>query len=394
MEPGTLVKRLLAAGPSSGPVVTLALSTSGSRILPYSSRMFLKNELEKTFADAAASFGQTVLNALAKRVSTELSSPLRPEHHGMLLVVGAGILERADLAPPVENFLHLGSAPYLAPLLEVQARAPRAYAFQCGRRESSVEECFLGGWQLRETLESPEPAQNAERALTGARGGSGRMAVAGRGGSRKDRYAQTIDRSASAAVVWAAHKIARLQERAPAVAIYAAGPLEEFRDFCSHLPEPLRPMARHLGVVPARSTETFRRRVAEELVHHVRDRVAGELKEFQERRAQGHLVAVGPAEVFAHLDTGDLARVYLESTEPVPGLKCGACFRRYERMQEACGRCGFRLLPVSLTQEIVHHSLTHPPLALTFLPRPAPWLVEIGGMAALLSAKGQKTKKT
>jgi hypothetical protein len=312
----------------------------------------------------------------------------------MFLAAGAGFLERVDLAAPVENFICIGPTPYLAPLLEAQARAPRAYVFRYARRESCVEECVLGNWEVLETLESPEPAQNPERALTGARGGSGRTAVAGRGGSQRDRYAQTIDRSASAAVSWAARKIAHLQEHAPAVALYAAGPLEEFRAFCDQLPEPLRPMARHLGVVPARGAGALHKRAAQELDRHVHDRIEAELLEFHERRAQGHHVAVGPAEVFAHLETGDLARVYLESPEPVPGLKCSACFRRYERIQEACGRCGSRLAPVSLTQEIVHHSLTHPPLALTFVPGPAPWLRAIGGMAALLSAKGQRTKKT
>lgn len=47
----------------------------------------------------------------------------------------------------------------------------------------------------------------------------------------------------------------------------------------------------------------------------------------------------------------------------------------------------------SMTQEIVSHSLLHPPVALTFVPSGDSWLKKLGGMAALLSEKGMHSRR-
>jgi hypothetical protein len=130
--------------------------------------------------------------------------------------------------------------------------------------------------------------------------------------------------------------------------------------------------------------------VAQLLEKKVAERRASEIGEFRQRREEGYGVALGPADVLAHAKEGRLERVYLDPEDPVMGSECVSCGTLRAGVESACGSCGGAARPVSLTQAVVSHAMMHPPLAMTFVPRPAPWLKELGGMAGLLAHKANR----
>jgi hypothetical protein len=89
-----------------------------------------------------------------------------------------------------------------------------------------------------------------------------------------------------------------------------------------------------------------------------------------------------------------LLRAILDPEEPIPGGKCTACGVLYPSPKQRCDSCAVKLAPRSLSQEMAARAILHPPLALAFVPdEERAWLRDLGGMAALLAAKGVRSKR-
>jgi len=123
-------------------------------------------------------------------------------------------------------------------------------------------------------------------------------------------------------------------------------------------------------------------------------RLEREMKEFHERRAQGLQAALGPSDVLDRLYSGQVARVYLDEYDPVPGVHCTGCGAREPGLRPRCPFCSLDVVPTSISQDIVNHGRSHPPLDLTFVGHSAGWLRDLDGMAALLSTKGAPRRTT
>src|SRR5262249_8323116 len=91
-----------------------------------------------------------------------------------------------------------------------------------------------------------------------------------------------------------------------------------------HLPSDLKARAEFLGAVP-RSEATLGEKVERALEKRADALRAAEILEFQERRGQGRLVALGPGDVLAHRTTGKLSRVFVDPEDPIPSVKCVSC---------------------------------------------------------------------
>jgi hypothetical protein len=118
------------------------------------------------------------------------------------------------------------------------------------------------------------------------------------------------------------------------------------------------------------------------------------VQEFHERRAQGLQTALGPSDVLDRVYSGQVARVYLDEYDPVPGVHCTGCGAREPGLRPSCPFCSLDIVPTSISQDIVVHGRTHPPLDLTFVGHNAGWLHDLDGMAALLSTKGARRRTT
>lgn len=399
MEAQSILGRLARWEDPAGALVTLTLDVSGSGILPTPARLFLKDHVRGYLESAArpAPVRET-LRRIRRRIWSYVESDLKPETEGLFLVAGADAWEAVELGVPIRNFVHAGPAPYLAPLLEALERSPRAYIFRATAREGLLQEFHLGRWTERDRMRPTGMVgveRDAERLISGRAAGSRkgpRWTRSGIGGGRRDRFARTVDEAAQEMVGSAARRVGALHSRAPGEAVYAFCGPGLFSAFQSRLPASLLERVRHLGG-PARQEGRLRAAVRRQLEASVRDRLEAEVLEFHLRRAQGCLVALGPSEVLACLETGRLARVMLDAFDPVPGLKCASCGRRYPGLKARCGFCAGELAAASMTQEVVAHALTRPPLAITFVPGPAAgWLRTLGGMAALLADPRIRTR--
>jgi hypothetical protein len=164
----------------------------------------------------------------------------------------------------------------------------------------------------------------------------------------------------------AAARLAALQREAPAASLHIKGPdASAFRALLS----------KELTALCERDPQA------------VRD---ADVKEFRELYRQGTLIALGPRDVLEQLSSGKLSRVFVRSNDPIAGVTCPTCRRHWEGTRETCDTCPSKLIPTSLTDDLVVHALKHGAPAITFVSGPAKWLADLGGMAALVTRKGRK----
>ncbi len=387
-----ILDRLAGTARPEPAIVTLTLDVAASGILPDATRVFLKNgALPQLVSDDHPAEARAALREAASRIRTYVDSELSPGTHGLYLAAGPDLWEPVELRVPLSNFMHVDRVPYLAPLEAAAARAPRILVARFDERSSLLQRLELGVWSEAGRWSPFLVDRDTERLMTGRVVGTRLRNLRGRtgiGGGKRDRFEQTLEAESARMLDELAQQAAALRGEA----IFVFSDRERFAVFRDHLPVALRDKAESLGPAP-RAEIDLRRTVEDRLAQRVLDRARAEADEFEERRLQGHLVAVGPDEVLAHRTTGRLARVFLDPEEAVPGSQCLACGALHPGRVAFCRTCEGAAAPVSLTQAIVAHARTHPPLAITYLPSPAAWLRELGGMAALLSRKAVRGRR-
>lgn len=379
----TVLDRLIEVVHPQPDLATLTLDVSHSGILPEEARLFLKDRALRS-----------IDSDLAVRVQHYVESRLAPGTNGLYLAAGPDLWEPVELLVRLPNFLHVGRAPYLPPLAAAIARAPRVLVARFDERSARLQSLELGVWSDVDEWSPFLVERDAERFLTGrtitspARHLHGRTGV---GGANRDRFEQTLEAETARMLEDVARRIGALHREAPVAAVFVFSERERFAEFHGHLPVALRPAAEPLGAAP-RDEQALRRRIESRLAEKVLERGQAEVREFEERRAQNHLVAASPDEVMAHRTTGHLARVFVDPADPVPGSECLGCGGFRAGAAAACPTCGGATSPTSLTQAIVAHARAHPPLSITFVTG-AGWLQSLGGMAGLLSQKGVRGKR-
>ncbi|MBI2933461.1 MAG: hypothetical protein HYY16_17590 [Planctomycetes bacterium] len=382
------VDALLPLFEPEGTVVTLTLDLSRAGI-PVATRTFLKDVVEERLRGPG-------LEKTARRIRKHMGSLVErhPETNGLFLVAGTTAWVALELQVPMRNFITITSVPYLLPLLEARARAPRVAIARFDLRTGLVQEVDMGVWSELGAYRADALAGDYEHTI------SGRAVVvrtrphalgSGIGGGRRSRFDESRLEFTAAMVRKAARELAIHARKAFPEAILGFGDREGFPIFRDHLPPSLRSRARYVGPTPWQESDLRAAAyvAVERLVH---ERTEAELLEFHERRAKGTFVALGSAEVLDWMNQGKVARLYLDTTNPVEGSRCLVCNSLFASPPNGCPHCDGRTVGTSLAQEALAHGLKHPPLAVTFVPTPAPWLGAIGGMAALLSAKGMRVK--
>lgn len=383
-----VVERLRRVHESEQGIVTLTLDVAGSAFIPEETRVFIKDlSLESLPAPADLLRRRAALRELTSKLREFVLSDIPPGAQGLYLAGGPDLWEVVALRVRLPNFVHLGDAPYLPPLLAALEEAPRCFVIRSEERTARLLQVELGVWSDLDRWEAPEPDPDPEHFLRGRRPGYGV------GGPRRDLFARHLESETSRMLARAARRIGALQARTPASHLFFFGHGERYGDFRSHLPPRTAERTEFLGAPPA-TEDTLRHKVEQALAHRAVHRLQAEVLEFQDRREQGHLVALGPAEVLESRTRGRLARVFLDAEDPVPGARCLSCgMLRNDSSDALCETCGGMTIPTSLCQAIVAHALAHPPLPLTFVTHPSGWLAELGGMAGLLSQKGISAKR-
>lgn len=371
------IRRLASLEEPEGTVVTLALDLSKSGRLPPATRVFLKEQA----ADALESEVRPepvrgALRRIARRLREFVARGVKPETEGLFLVAGRGTWEAWELGVPLRNFIEIGRKPYLAPILEAGARAPRAYVVRLDGRGAEIDELHLGRRRAAGTVEAPDPAVPGER-IAARRS---RYRLHAQGGAERDRFRKREAELLHGVHLRTAALLAGLDRKAPAAAVLVAGARDAFAALGRELPAGLAGRARRIGSTDAGAAEELRK-LAE-------GRIEAELLEFHERRAQGRLVALGAGDVLGQLALGRVARVYVDAADPVPGVRCLSCGARYAGLTPSCLRCEGEVAAASMVQELVGHALTHPSLGITFVPAGSGWLKDLGGLAALLAERG------
>lgn len=364
-----VARALCAHEDPAGGLVTLTLDLSRSGRLPEATRVFLKDQVYKNLASEARPENlRAALRKVSQWIRGFVEMDARPESDGLFLAAGPRLFRTVEFRHPLRNFLFVGRNVYVAPLLEAARRRPRALLVELGQRDGWIEELGPRGPGRRIPLETPELADDLERA-TAPRGGAER--------DLRQRKLREAGRSmAREAAAWAV----ALHREAPIEWIVTRGDVEAF---LAKLPKELRarclesegedPWAR----IGLRAAETLRE----------------ELRRFEEGREQGLCGALGPRDVLEALAAGSLERVYLDPDDPQLGVACVSCGARFPELRRRCGYCEGDVVLVSTTQDVVSHALRHPRPALTFL-SPAPeWLRRLGGMAGLLRTSGRLVRR-
>jgi len=314
---------------------------------------------------------------------------LSPGTKGLYLVAGPGVWEPLELRIPLKNFITVGKEAYLAPLLAAEARHPRAYLVEINSNEAVIHELHLGSTQVLRTIGGGLLKESQERVRT-SRSKAHLSTGPGSGGSARDREQQRKEESGRSLSHHAADALKVLHTAYPAEAVYLAGPKDAFGEFASRLTPDLKQRTMAIG---ARDAEAMKH-AFRELKARTDDLLERETREFHERRAQGLQAALGPRDVLERLLSGQLERVYLDEYDPIPGILCTGCGAREPGLRPKCPFCSEDVVATSITQDIVTHGRTHPPLALTFVGHQSGWLHDLDGMAALLSTRGAPRRTT
>lgn len=376
-----LTRYLAAANDPEGRVITLTLDLSDSGILPPDTRVFVESRLHRELE--AAPFPTPTAREAAKktlkRIETFVHDGVQPGADGLFLVAGEKVWEAVELKVRLRNFIHVGNAAYLPPLMEARLRTPVVHVLRFDARRAVLERHENGSVETVARLETEPLPADAERGVPARTGTSS-------AGRERVRHAEK--EAAHALLRNLADRLRSLEAKDPTAAVFVAGPGgTPPPEFLDRLPPGLRKRVRPLGPLH-RFDEDVASRVRKALEADVRGRAESEMLEFHERRAEGRLVSLGPAQVMEGLRQGHLDRVFLDAYDPVRGGKCGTCKTWSVDAAGACGYCDGRLNPVSLTHEVVSFALSHPPLPITFVPENSGWLKDLGGIAGLRSLRG------
>jgi hypothetical protein len=377
-------------------IVTLTLDLSGPNLGSEETRIYLKDlSLEALAPPEERLRTRGLLREVTARIQRFVASEIPPGTQGLYLVAGADLWEALPLKVRLHNFVHLGTAPYLPPLVAALDALPLSFVVRCQERRASLAQVDAGVWTDLDRWEEPGLDPDPERILTGrnpaARNGSSRL-HSGTGGGKRERFERSLDSETHRVLGLVARRIASLQAESPAARVYFFGDAERFGEFRAQLSPGLAERTDFLGWSPA-AEGLIHQKVEAAIARKSFERLQAEVLEFQDRREQGHLVALGPGDVLDHRTRGRLARVFLDAQEPVPGSHCRSCGMLRAEPPTVCTTCGGETTPTSLTQVIVAHALTHPPVPITFVPHPSEWLAELGGMAALLTQKGISSRR-
>jgi hypothetical protein len=391
MNVRAVLERLRPVNRADHGVVTLTLDLSGPALGSEETRIHLKDlALEALVPPEERLRTRGLLRDMTARIQRYVASEIPSGTQGLYLVAGADLWEALPLKMRLHNFVHLGTAPYLPPLMAALEGFPRSFVVRCEERRASLEEVDAGIWTDLDRWEAPGLDLDPERIVTGrnpaARNGSLRLR-SGIGGGKRERFERSVESETHRVLGRVARRLASLHVEVPTARLYFFGDAERFGELRPHLPPPLAERTEFLGWPPA-AEGLLRQRVELTIARHSAARLQAEILEFQDRREQGHLVALGPGDVLEYRTMGRLARVFVDAEAPVPGSQCRSCGTFRPGTQASCTDCGAAMTAVSLTQVLVAHALAHPPVPITFVPHPSEWLAELGGMAALLSQKG------
>jgi hypothetical protein len=379
------IRRLLESRDPRRTLATVTLDVADSGILPTPTRIFLKDRV----MPALERLG------LGDRLLRFARGELHPGANGVFIVAGPGDWQAVQLAVPLRNFVRVGPGPYLPPLVDALDRWPRCYVVRYSEREARVEEFDVGAWSdvdARVPTEKRWIDVNPERLLTG-RSLSLRSKGTAIGGGKRDRFEQTLETAYAQMLADLAGRLERRHAERPAWRIFVYGDPERL----PYLRDPLSPAlaARviHLGTLSAREIDLKSRdRVRREVERLHAEAVEGDVRALKDRLARKKFAAAGP-DLLSLAESGRIARAFVDAYDPLDVLGCPTCRRPASEPGMSCPACGEPRVMMSSTRELVAWGLTHPPLALTFVPGPAAWLREAGGMAALLSAKRLKRKR-
>ncbi len=390
MDTKAWLKKLGALRKPEGTIVTLSLDLAGTGAVPPETRLFLKKEVDSYLSsEARPAQVRSVLQKIVRRVMSFVEQGLSPGTRGLYLVAGPGVWEPVELRIPLKNFITVGKEAYLAPLLAAEARHPRAYLVAINSNEAVIHELYLGSAQVLRTIGGGLLKEPQERLRT-SRSKAHLSTGPGSGGSARDREQQRKEESGRSLSHHAADALKALHAIHPAEAVYLAGPQDAFGEFASRLTPDLKKRAMAIG---ARDGDALKH-AFRELKARTDDLVERQIKEFHERRAQGLQAALGPRDVLDRLFSGQLERVFLDEYDPIPGILCTGCGAREPGLRPTCPFCSEDVVPTSITQDIVTHGWTHPPLALTFVGHQSGWLRDLDGLAALLITKGARRRTT
>lgn len=380
MQNNVLIRRLSALSEPEGTLVTLSLDLSGPGPMPPATRHFLRGPLlENLESTTRPEEVRLALRKIARRISAAVEEGIRPASKGVFMLAGRRTWEQVGTRVPLPNFVHAGAKPCLAPLLEAQARAPRAYGVRLDPHLARIVEADLEGLRDRARLEGDGIGHDRERLASGL------------GGAAMDHFQRHANEVVNHLATRAAAAVGEMHAAAPAEAVVFMGARERFTAFRDHLGSTLRARAVYGGAPPRDESEILSR-IAGEAERRAGERRELEIGEFLDRRGWSDQVALGPREVMEHLREGRLSRVFLHADDPMPGLACPNCGSVYAALENRCRYCGGALKITSMLGEVIAYGMTHPPLPVTFVPRPAPWLEELGGMTALVSPTGVKRK--
>lgn len=368
-----------------GGIVTLTLDLSKSGLLPPESRQFLRHRALKTIRERGRSRDdKRAFGLLADRIEDHVLRRLRPESEGLLLTAGPGVWESVELPLPLRNFVWVGSAPYLAPLLELEERAPRAMVVVAGRRIIRISETYLGFLESLEALALPAREDDPQRRvnLKGSPLRASGAKFSRRSDSTNQKRSRHDDERVEAVIRKAGQKAAQAARRIQPSATFVFGDRRGLPPLLSRFPKELADRAEYLG--PASEVEReLMNDVRQALEGQAQSRRDGEIRELLDLRSEGHLVSLGPSSAIARLGDGTGFRFFLDPYDPLPGGVCGTCGARFADLRATCGYCGEEVRSVSLTQEVTAAKLARPDLGVTFVTRPAKWLGELGGLAAI-----------
>ena len=378
MEAG--IRRLLESRDAKGILATVTLDVSDSGIVPPATRIFLKDRV----LPALERLG------VGERLSRFTRGDLHPGANGAFLVAGPGVWEAIQLAVPLRNFIRVGPGPYLPPLVEALDRWPRCYVVRYSEREARVEEFDAGAWS---DVDAGTPTEkkwidvNPERLLTG------RSLGPAIGGGKRDRFQQSMETTYAHMLSDLAGRLERRHAERPAWRIFVYGDPERLSDLRDPLSPALAARVIHLGTLSAREIDLKSRdRVRREVERLHAEAVEADIRALKDRLARKRLAEAGP-DLLSLAESGRIARAFVDAYEPLDVPGCLRCRLPASDPGMSCRVCGEPRGICLSTRELVAWGLSHPPLPLTFVPGPAAWLREAGGMAALLSAKRLKRKR-
>jgi len=379
MKVHSVLERLRSLTRPEHGIVTLTLDLSGPNLGSEETRVYLKDLTLESLAPAEERLRtRGVLRDVTTRIQRFVASEIPGGTQGLYLVAGADLWEALPLKVRLRNFVHLGTAPYLPPLVAALESFPRSFAVRCEERRASLAQVDAGIWTDLESWEAPGLDPDPERIVTGrnptARNGALRLR-SGIGGGKRERFERSLDSETHRMLGHVARRLAALHAEAPAARLYVFGDAERFGELRSRLAPGLAERTDFLGWPPA-ADGLLRQRVEATIARRFFDRLQAEILELQDRRDQEYRTR------------GRLARVFLDAQDPVPGSQCRSCGMLRGEKPGVCATCGGETTSTSLTQAVVAHALAHPPVPITFVPHPSEWLAELGGMAALLSQKG------